>query len=159
HRVGHPRAGRRREDAHGRSARVPGRRGVHARPGSGRGARGAVRRGEGGLMATQGELPLGADDIPFVRTAEDLPAAFAAGPAAWRCVLSGWTPGAQQAVVDAVRAVSDGREIAPPDPFRALRMLAPDEVKVVVFGQDPYPRAGHATGLAFSAGHGKPVSL
>jgi uracil-DNA glycosylase len=32
-------------------------------------------------------------------------------------------------------------------------------VKVVVFGQDPYPRPGHADGLAFSAGHGKPHSL
>ena len=32
-------------------------------------------------------------------------------------------------------------------------------MKVVVFGQDPYPRPGHADGLAFSAGHGKPHSL
>ena len=32
-------------------------------------------------------------------------------------------------------------------------------MRVVVFGQDPYPRPGHADGLAFSAGHGKPVSL
>ena len=110
-------------------------------------------------MRMQGELPLDASDVPFVRTADDLPAAFAAVPAAWRRVLPGWTLQAQQAVVDAVRAVSDGREIAPPDPFRALRLLAPDEVRVVVFGQDPYPRPGHATGLAFSAGHGKPVSL
>jgi uracil-DNA glycosylase len=29
----------------------------------------------------------------------------------------------------------------------------------VLFGQDPYPKPGHADGLAFSAGHGKPVSL
>jgi len=92
-------------------------------------------------------------------TADDLPAAFATLPAAWRAVLPGWTPAAEQAVVDAVRAVSDGREIAPPDPFRALRLLAPEEVRVVILGQDPYPRPGHATGLAFSAGHGKPVSL
>ena len=90
---------------------------------------------------------------------DDLPAAFASLPAAWRAVLPGWTPAAEQAVTAAVKAVSGDREIAPPDPFRALRLLAPDEVKVVVFGQDPYPRPGHATGLAFSAGHGKPVSL
>jgi len=49
--------------------------------------------------------------------------------------------------------------IAPPDPFRALRFNAPEAVKVVVFGQDPYPKPGHADGLAFSAGHGKPASL
>jgi uracil-DNA glycosylase len=92
-------------------------------------------------------------------TADDLPAAFASLPAAWRAVLPGWTPAAQQAVVDRVRAVSGGREIAPADPFRALRLVAPADVKVVVFGQDPYPRPGHADGLAFSAGHGKPHSL
>jgi uracil-DNA glycosylase len=92
-------------------------------------------------------------------TADDLPAAFAGLPAAWRAVLPGWTPAAQQAVVDQVRAVSGAREIAPPDPFRALRLVPPAAVRVVVLGQDPYPRPGHADGLAFSAGHGKPHSL
>ena len=92
-------------------------------------------------------------------TADELPAAFASLPAAWRALLPGWTPAAQQAVVHAVRAVSAGREIAPADPFRALRLVDPQAVKVVVFGQDPYPRPGHADGLAFSAGHGKPHSL
>lgn len=33
--------------------------------------------------------------------------------------------------------------------FRALRNPI-DSAKVVIFGQDPYPRAGHANGLAFS---------
>lgn len=92
-------------------------------------------------------------------TADDLPAAFASLPPAWRAVLPGWTAGAEAAVVDAVRSVSGPREIAPPDPFRALRLVAPADVRVVVFGQDPYPRPGHADGLAFSAGHGKPHSL
>ena len=114
-------------------------------------------------MSGQSDLPFGeaaeAGGVPLVHRADDLPAAFAHLPAPWRAVLSGWTPAAEQAVVAAVKAVSGDREIAPPDPFRALRMLAPDDVKVVVFGQDPYPRPGHATGLAFSAGHGKPVSL
>ncbi len=92
-------------------------------------------------------------------TADDLPAAFAALPPAWRAVLPGWTPAAQQAVVERVRAVSGTREIAPADPFRALRLVPPAAVKVVVFGQDPYPKPGHADGLAFSAGHGRPHSL
>ena len=35
--------------------------------------------------------------------------------------------------------------------FAALEMLRPDEVKVVILGQDPYPTPGHAHGLAFSA--------
>jgi len=114
-------------------------------------------------MSDQADLPFGdvaeLGDVPLVRTADDLPAAFAHLPPAWRRVLTGWTPAAEQAVTAAVKSVSGDREIAPPDPFRALRLLAPDDVKVVVFGQDPYPRPGHATGLAFSAGHGKPVSL
>jgi uracil-DNA glycosylase len=112
-------------------------------------------------MSGQSDLPFGeaAGRSGQVHRADDLPAAFASLPAAWRAVLPGWTPAAERAVVAAVKAVSGDREIAPADPFRALRLLAPDEVKVVVFGQDPYPRPGHATGLAFSAGHGKPVSL
>ncbi|MDE2455993.1 MAG: uracil-DNA glycosylase [Burkholderiales bacterium] len=92
-------------------------------------------------------------------TADDLPAAFASLPTPWRALLTGWTPELQACVARRVRAVSQEREIAPPDPFRALRLVPPDAVKVVVFGQDPYPRPGHADGLAFSAGHGKPHSL
>ncbi len=92
-------------------------------------------------------------------TADELPAAFASLPAAWRAVLPGWTQAATAAVVDRVRAVSADRPIAPADPFRALRQVAPEQAWVVVFGQDPYPRPGHADGLAFSAGQGKPHSL
>ncbi len=92
-------------------------------------------------------------------TADDLPAAFASLPPAWAKALPQWTPQRFAQIVERVRAVSDAREIAPSDPFRALRFAAPHEVKVVVFGQDPYPKPGHADGLAFSAGHGKPVSL
>lgn len=92
-------------------------------------------------------------------TADDLPSAFDTLPRAWRARLPGWTPAAQQRVVDEVRAISGGRPIAPADPFRALRFAAPDEVRVVILGQDPYPTAGHADGLAFSAGRGRPRSL
>lgn len=92
-------------------------------------------------------------------TADDLPAAFASLPQAWRAVLPGWTPSAEQAVVDRIRQVSADRPIAPADPFRALRLVEPGRVKVVLLGQDPYPRPGHADGLAFSAGQGKPHSL
>lgn len=92
-------------------------------------------------------------------TADDLPAAFASLPPAWRAALPGWTPMRQAAVIEQVRRVSAEREIGPPDPFRALRFGPPAAVKVVVFGQDPYPKPGHADGLAFSAGHGKPASL
>ena len=84
-------------------------------------------------------------------TADDLPAAFATVPVAWRERLPGWNAAAQSALTQAIRSVSSNRSIAPADPFRALRAIAPQDVRVVVFGQDPYPGAGHADGLAFSA--------
>jgi uracil-DNA glycosylase len=91
--------------------------------------------------------------------AADLAAAFASLPPAWAAVLPGWTSERLAAVQRCVEAVSGDKPIAPGDPFRALRLAAPQDVKVVVIGQDPYPTAGHADGLAFSAGKGKPRSL
>lgn len=46
----------------------------------------------------------------------------------------------------------DGGKICPAyvDWFQALEMTKPDDVKVVIIGQDPYPTRGHAHGLAFS---------
>ncbi|MFZ4652479.1 MAG: uracil-DNA glycosylase [Rubrivivax sp.] len=92
-------------------------------------------------------------------TADDLPAAFASLPAAWAAVLPGWAPGRTGEVLRRVRLASGEREIAPADPLRALRLVAPAAVRVVILGQDPYPTAGHADGLAFSAARGKPPSL
>ena len=91
-------------------------------------------------------------------TADDLPAAFESLPAPWRAVLPGWTDAATAAVAARVKAVSADRPIAPADPFRALRLVAPERARVVIFGQDPYPLAGDADGLAFSS-HGIPRSL
>jgi len=34
--------------------------------------------------------------------------------------------------------------------FNALNTTAPEQVKVVILGQDPYPTPGHAHGLCFS---------
>lgn len=92
-------------------------------------------------------------------TADELPAAFDGLPPAWRAALPGWTPVRCAEVVERVRRVSADRPIGPTDPFRALRFHPPQGVRVVVFGQDPYPKPGHADGLAFSAGHGRPASL
>lgn len=92
-------------------------------------------------------------------TADDLPAAFASLPPAWAQALPGWTPALRGAVIERVRAVSADRPIGPPDPFRALCFGPPESIRVVILGQDPYPKPGHADGLAFSAGTGKPASL
>jgi uracil-DNA glycosylase len=92
-------------------------------------------------------------------TADDLPQVLATLPDSWRGCLPGWTPDAFADITARVRAVSAGRPIAPADPVRALRLVPPSAVRVVLLGQDPYPRPGHADGLAFSAGRGKPHSL
>lgn len=38
--------------------------------------------------------------------------------------------------------------------FAALEAVTPQDVKVVLLGQDPYPTPGHANGLAFSVNRG-----
>jgi len=55
----------------------------------------------------------------------------------------------------------DGTAVYPHDPFRALRALAPADVRAVILGQDPYHGPGEAQGLAFSvpAGVKIPPSL
>jgi uracil-DNA glycosylase len=47
---------------------------------------------------------------------------------------------------------AEQKEILPETPFwfNALNSTPLDQVKVVILGQDPYPTAGHAHGLAFS---------
>lgn len=49
-----------------------------------------------------------------------------------------------------------GQVIYPPQDkiFRALQLVSPEEVKVVIVGQDPYHGAGEANGLAFSVDDG-----
>lgn len=43
-----------------------------------------------------------------------------------------------------------GVVIYPPDPLRLFKLVAPEAVKVVIIGQDPYHGRGQANGLAFS---------
>lgn len=68
---------------------------------------------------------------------------------AWRDLpfFTDTLPGIETALAD------DPRQILPPAPqvFAALESTAPQDVKVVILGQDPYPTPGHAHGLAFSA--------
>lgn len=58
---------------------------------------------------------------------------------------------ATQALVQADRDVYIDRVYPPAaEVFRALEVTRFSGVRAVVLGQDPYPRAGHADGLAFS---------
>ncbi|MBC7548644.1 MAG: uracil-DNA glycosylase [Polaromonas sp.] len=47
--------------------------------------------------------------------------------------------------------------IFPPQPLRALQLTPPDEVRIVILGQDPYHGRGQAEGLAFSVTPGIPL--
>lgn len=50
----------------------------------------------------------------------------------------------------------DRRSILPPAPlvFSALDACPPQQTRVIILGQDPYPTPGHAQGLAFSVAPG-----
>jgi uracil-DNA glycosylase len=47
--------------------------------------------------------------------------------------------------------------IFPPQPLRALELTPPEDVRVVILGQDPYHGRGQAEGLAFSVAPGVPL--
>lgn len=44
----------------------------------------------------------------------------------------------------------EGAVVYPPDPYRVFRLTKPEDVRVVILGQDPYHGPGQAVGMAFS---------
>lgn len=85
-----------------------------------------------------------------------LEAQFDALPPAWRTHLQAFIESDAYRplcrFVDGERAA--GKTVYPADVFRALRLTSPDDVKVVILGQDPYHGEDRGTpqahGLAFS---------
>ena len=86
-------------------------------------------------------------------------------PADWP-VAPGWQPLVQAFFASAggckllgfLRGRLDaGATIFPPRPLRALELTPPDDVRVVILGQDPYHGRGQAEGLAFSVAPGVPL--
>lgn len=74
-------------------------------------------------------------------------------PAPWKDALGDAITDCRLAEVDAALDRDARRHvICPPrgDIFRALALTPPAAVEVLLLGQDPYPRRGHAHGLAFS---------
>ncbi|GAA4492593.1 uracil-DNA glycosylase [Actinoallomurus oryzae] len=57
---------------------------------------------------------------------------------------------------DFVAAEYDGQVVYPalPDLFNAFRLCSPDDVRVLILGQDPYHGPGQAHGLSFSVREG-----
>jgi len=83
-------------------------------------------------------------------------------PADWP-VAPGWQPlvdeffgsAVGQKLQDFLRERLDaGAVIFPPQPLRALELTPPEDVRVVILGQDPYHGRGQAEGLAFSVAPG-----
>lgn len=70
----------------------------------------------------------------------------------WQAALS--TPRVQDALAQLdtflAQRLQEGATIFPAHIFRALEALAPQDVRVVILGQDPYHGPGQAQGLAFS---------
>jgi uracil-DNA glycosylase len=77
-------------------------------------------------------------------------------PPAWQPLLQ-----SQALQLDALSRHIEHRrqyvEVYPLDPLRLFRLLTPEQVRVVILGQDPYHGSGQATGLAFSVAEGMRV--
>ena len=75
-------------------------------------------------------------------------------PNGWRDAIASRYPIATLERIDDYleQRKQDGKRIYPPRPliFKALELTPPDNVRVVILGQDPYHRQGQAQGLAFS---------
>jgi uracil-DNA glycosylase len=83
------------------------------------------------------------------------PAAWPVAPG-WRAVTDGFFAGeAGQKLLDFLRnRLAEDAVIFPPQPLRALELTPPEQVRVVILGQDPYHGRGQAEGLAFSVAPG-----
>jgi uracil-DNA glycosylase len=75
-------------------------------------------------------------------------------PQAWRPALAN----VSLAPLEALLLAEPGVVLPPREQiFAALAHVAPDDVKAVIVGQDPYPTPGNANGLAFSVSPGVKV--
>ena len=95
--------------------------------------------------------------VPDNRLREPLAQVFAQVPAAWREVTGAFLAStAGQALVAFVdQRLQAGATVYPDRVFRALELTAPQDVRVVILGQDPYHGPGQAQGLAFSVAPGQ----
>jgi len=92
-------------------------------------------------------------DIPARNAfAGDLFAHIHTLPAAWQRALSAPALAPVLQGLDAFlsQRLAAGAQIFPLRPMRALLEVAPEDVQVVILGQDPYHRPNQAQGLAFS---------
>lgn len=74
----------------------------------------------------------------------------------WRSLLDRFRQSPEGARLQAFLQArqAQGAVVYPSRPLRVLSLTPPDEVRVVILGQDPYHGAGQAEGLAFSVAPG-----
>lgn len=91
------------------------------------------------------------------RLREPLGQLFDRVPAPWRPVTDvfGRSDAGQALAAFVDQRVRDAALVYPRQVFRALEFASPDQVRVVILGQDPYHGAGQAQGLAFSVAAGQ----
>ena len=78
-------------------------------------------------------------------------------PEAWKDLLKDEiTKPYYQNLIDTVSSCYEQERVYPPcdQVFRAFSLTKPEDVKVVILGQDPYHEDGQANGLAFSVSEG-----
>ncbi len=75
--------------------------------------------------------------------------------------ISDWQLEIEDSLWSQIQTEYKTKEITPPQDklFLAFELTSLEQTKVVIFGQDPYPTRGVATGLAFSANNICPHSL
>lgn len=97
--------------------------------------------------------------FPSAASADQLrdcdPAAWAVAPG-WQPLVDGFFAGTVgQRLLEFLKSRLDaGAVVFPPQPLRALDLTPPEQVQVVILGQDPYHGRGQAEGLAFSVASG-----
>ena len=106
-------------------------------------------------MATQGSFGFGDITGPLKRPLSE---AWQDLPPAWRALCDGLDAHAS-AIARQVDADAKSVPVGPARPFRAFELVAPQDVRLLIIGQDPYPRPGDATGLAFCSLKGIPPSM
>ena len=96
-----------------------------------------------------------ADQAPIDQLRSADPADWAVAQA-WKPVVDGFMQSAQgQKLLEFLQQrLTAGAVVFPPTPLRALELTPPENVRVVILGQDPYHGRGQAEGLAFSVAPG-----
>lgn len=77
----------------------------------------------------------------------------------WQAILERFlaSPTGQRLMCDIQEDIEAGKQIYPPQVFRAFDITPAETVTVVILGQDPYHGFGQAEGLAFSVPNGVKV--